>query len=58
MAIKVRHELTGGLYTGINTKHIMMSSKMVCLISITVSGFCLVDIFNFDLRFFIIILQS
>ncbi|CAA7396438.1 unnamed protein product [Spirodela intermedia] len=29
MAIKMRRELLGGLYTGINTKHIVMSSKMV-----------------------------
>lgn len=29
MAIKCRRELLGGLYTGINTQHITMSSKMV-----------------------------
>lgn len=29
MAIKMRQELLSGLYTGINTKHIVMSSKMV-----------------------------
>ncbi|XP_078434514.1 2-isopropylmalate synthase A-like [Wolffia australiana] len=29
MAIKMRHQLLGGLYTGINTKHIVMTSKMV-----------------------------
>lgn len=35
MAIKCRRELLGGLYTGINTQHITMSSKMVqlCLFS-------------------------
>ena len=46
MAIKCRGELLGGLYTGINSKHITMTSKMVqiivpCLVCFGFGLFCI-----------------
>ena len=44
MAIKCRRELLGGLYTGINSQHITMTSKMV-LMSLVLFSFILCTYF-------------